>query len=242
VNPRDGGVNHFLELYASDGEELREHNYLYVPAQKGSLFLEFDLQRTETSTDDVLEVRLGDDQGQGPKQVLARLPLETLDPAFIRRCLPIPNNLRNQAHTLTFEIDAAGGPVDSRVRIDNLAFASKCTNKSTATRTIQFGTASFLAHEASGVAIIEVRLSEPADELVTVEFATADGTAKAGLDYAATRSSLNFSPGTTVLFVSVPVNLDGLGDEPVETVKLTLKGPRTAKLGKLKSATLLISS
>jgi hypothetical protein len=141
---------------------------------------------------------------------------------------------------LTFEIDPLFTAVDSAVRLDNLSFVSKCSVKSNVTRTVQFASASVQASEASGVAVIEVRLSEPAEELVTVEFATSSGSAKAGIDYTETKVSLNFNPGDSVVFVSIPLQQDAQPDEGIETVKLTLKLPRGAKLGKLKSAMLQI--
>jgi pimeloyl-ACP methyl ester carboxylesterase len=240
VNPRDNG-NDYLELSDGEGEQIREHNYLYVPAEKGNLYLEFDVRRIDPSNNDVLEVRLGDNRGTGPSQVLARLALSDTDASFARRCVSIPNSLRNQSHTLAFEIDPNGTAVNSVVRIDNLSFASKCSRTSNTTRTVQFANASFAVHEATGTAVIEVRLSDPSDELVAVEFATKSGSAKASIDYTETAQSVIFSPGESVAYVEVPIQQDNQTAEPTETVKLNLRLPRGAKLGKLKAATLSIS-
>ena len=48
-----------------------------------------------------------------------------------------------------------------------------------------------------------VFLSAPSDEVVTVDFATVDGSAVAGVDYAATSGTLTFAPGETSKTVTV---------------------------------------
>jgi large repetitive protein len=53
-----------------------------------------------------------------------------------------------------------------------------------------------------------VTLSGPSDAPVTVDYATADGTASAGSDYAAVSAHLTFAPGETSKSVTVPVNGD----------------------------------
>ncbi len=64
---------------------------------------------------------------------------------------------------------------------------------------------------------------------VTVDYATADGTAVAGLDYQAKSGTLTFSGTTTRLPVPVTVNYD-LFDEPVETFTLQLSGAFNATI------------
>ena len=46
------------------------------------------------------------------------------------------------------------------------------------------------------------------DNAVTVEYATADGTAQAGEDYAATSGTLTFAPHERLKTVDVPINAD----------------------------------
>jgi hypothetical protein len=50
-----------------------------------------------------------------------------------------------------------------------------------------------------------VRLSEPSSTSITVDFATADGTATAGTDYLAKSGTLTFAPGKTVKAALVPI-------------------------------------
>ena len=64
---------------------------------------------------------------------------------------------------------------------------------------------------------------------VTVEYATADGTADAGEDYTETSGTLTFSPGQTSRTISVPVTDDSLA-EYHETFTLTLSNPVNATL------------
>ena len=59
---------------------------------------------------------------------------------------------------------------------------------------------------------LEPRLSRAATQAVTVDYATADGTAKAGEDYTAASGTLTFAPGESSKTVSVAV-LDDAHDE-----------------------------
>ena len=68
---------------------------------------------------------------------------------------------------------------------------------------------------------VPVELSDPVDDTVTVEYATANGTAKAGADYRAARGTVTFSPGETEQFVSVPIVQDRK-TERNETIALNL--------------------
>ena len=64
---------------------------------------------------------------------------------------------------------------------------------------------------------------------VTVDYATSDGTAKAGADYTAKSGTLTFEAGETAKTVSVPV-LDDSHDEDSETLTLTLSNPSGATI------------
>ena len=74
-----------------------------------------------------------------------------------------------------------------------------------------------------------VTLSRAPSGTVTVDYATADGTATAGSDYTATSGTLSFAAGETEKTVSVPVLDDG-HDEGSETLTLTLSNPSGAYL------------
>ena len=75
--------------------------------------------------------------------------------------------------------------------------------------------------EKDGSVLVPVLLGGPAgqasDTPVTVQYTTSDGTATAGVDYAAISGTLNFAPGQTVKNVVVPI-LDA-GREAVEELR-----------------------
>jgi hypothetical protein len=74
-----------------------------------------------------------------------------------------------------------------------------------------------------------VSLSAAAGIPVTVNFATANGTAMAGIDYASTGGTLTFLPGETEREIVVPVLGDTL-DEPNETFFVNLSMPIGASI------------
>ncbi len=73
-----------------------------------------------------------------------------------------------------------------------------------------------------------------ASHRVTVDYATADGTAKAGEDYTATSGTLTFAAGERVKTVSVPILDDG-HDEGHETFLLRLSNVAGAREGDLEA-------
>lgn len=73
-------------------------------------------------------------------------------------------------------------------------------------------------------ATFTVSLSDPVPQTVTVSYATANGTATAGADYAAANGTITFPPGVTSRTVVVAVVPDGL-DEVDETFRLNLSAP-----------------
>jgi hypothetical protein len=80
-----------------------------------------------------------------------------------------------------------------------------------------------------------VTLSTASAQNVTVDFATADGTAVSGSDYQSLNGSLTFSPGETSKTVNVLVNGD-TQNEPDETFLVQLSNPANATLTKAQGA------
>jgi hypothetical protein len=76
-----------------------------------------------------------------------------------------------------------------------------------------------------------VRLSGASDTPVTVNYATKDGTAKAGRDYKRTAGKLTFKPGVTKLTIAVPIVPDK-EKEKLERFTLAFSGPVGATLAK----------
>jgi hypothetical protein len=68
-------------------------------------------------------------------------------------------------------------------------------------------------------------------EVVTVQYATADGSAVAGVDYQATSGTLTFTPPNQLLTVAVPIT-DALVPGPDKTFTLDLSDPTGAVLSK----------
>ena len=86
------------------------------------------------------------------------------------------------------------------------------------------------AVEGRGAAAdFRVTLGRPAAGPVTVDYATADRTARAGSGYSAMRGTLAFAPGETAKTVSVPV-LDGAVDEGSESFVLHLSNAGGARI------------
>ena len=109
--------------------------------------------------------------------------------------------------------------------------------------TVQFSAASYTIDErasAPTTAIIRVTRAGGAASGVTVDFATVDGTARAGSDYTAVAQTLTFGAGETFKDVPVTILPDSLveGDE---TIRLVLANPTGgARLGAIPSAALTI--
>jgi hypothetical protein len=78
-------------------------------------------------------------------------------------------------------------------------------------------------------AVFTISLSAPAAAPVTVNFATANGSATAPADYQVTTGSRTFGPGVTTQTVSVPV-VGETAVEPHETFTLNLSGPVNATI------------
>jgi hypothetical protein len=78
-------------------------------------------------------------------------------------------------------------------------------------------------------AVLTVTLSGTTAQTVTVNYATANGSATAGSDYTAAIGSLTFAPGQTSKTISIVVNGD-TAVEPNETFLVTLSGPVGASL------------
>ncbi len=98
------------------------------------------------------------------------------------------------------------------------------------------------AVEGDGTATVIVTRSGGTSGRATVEYATADGTAKAGEDYTPVRGVLRFAEGQSVRTISVPV-ADDTGVEPAETFGLTLTRPgEGALLGTTTTATVKLLS
>jgi len=106
--------------------------------------------------------------------------------------------------------------------------------------TIEFGAATFSALENAGTATITVNRAGGTNGAVTIDYATADGTAVAGTDYQAASGTLNWADGDAAAKTFTVTLLDNAATDGDLTVNLTLSNPTGgAELG-LSAATLTI--
>ena len=96
--------------------------------------------------------------------------------------------------------------------------------------TVQFSTTFSTVAENAGTATLSVRRLNDTNTLVSVDFATADGTATNGLKYIATNGTLTFVPGITNQTIVVPILNNGFIDG-TKTFKVILSNPINAVLG-----------
>ena len=151
-----------------------------------------------------------------------------------------------QSGTLTIPTSESSATITVTINPDNVdestetfsVLLSKARNasiaKDTGTGTITDDDTSVInvapseAEEGSGGEAVDlvftVTLSNPSAATVTVNYATSDGTAKAGEDYTAASGTLQFKPGEVTKTVAVTVIGDDL-HEANETVVLTLSAP-----------------
>ena len=109
----------------------------------------------------------------------------------------------------------------------------------TTTTTLQFSSAGYSTVESVGVMTITVTRFGNASGLSTVEYSTADETARQGYDYSFTAGTLNFEPGETVKTFSILLS-DGNYVDGDRTLSLKLNNPSGATLGFNSTATLTI--
>ena len=83
--------------------------------------------------------------------------------------------------------------------------------------------------ESAGSLTFTVTLSAASARPVTVDYATADGTATAGTDYTANDGELTFAAGVTERTVTVTIEDDGLDEADAETFRVALTGAVNAQ-------------
>jgi hypothetical protein len=108
--------------------------------------------------------------------------------------------------------------------------------------TVQFKPADYTAAENSGsvtLTVIATRMGDPSD-IIKVDYASADGSAKAPGDYTAVSGTLTFGPGVIEQKITVPLVDDNLIEGP-EDFRVALSNPTKATLGSQPIATVTIS-
>ena len=142
--------------------------------------------------------------------------------------------------TKTFDVDISNDGAAEVNETVNLTLTSGVTTADTSLlsivdndnskTSIQLSSPTYDVNEADGTATITVTLSHAVDADVTVDYATADGSALAGSDYADTYGTLNFTgnvnnggPGTgeTSKTIQIPITQDPDAEDP-ETLTVAL--------------------
>ena len=95
--------------------------------------------------------------------------------------------------------------------------------------TISINSIALFEGDALTTFTFKVNLSRAYDQTITVDFATADGTAGAGTDYIAKSGTLTFKPQTTEGVIDITVLGDTL-KEPDETFNVVLSKPTNATI------------
>jgi len=109
----------------------------------------------------------------------------------------------------------------SGATVDDSQGQGTIVNDDTPTFSITQSVAVAEGNSGASNATFTVTLSPTINQTVTVQYGTADGTAKSSSDYQSTSGTLTFDPGDTSKTIDVPVNGDLLV-EPDETFTVTL--------------------
>ena len=133
--------------------------------------------------------------------------------------------------------DILEGPEDFTVMLSNPSHdAIIARPKGTGTILDDSGNASLrvgdaIVLEEDGVVRFQVSLSHPQHQMVSAEYRTQDGTAKAGEDYEAVSGIVTIAPGTLETVIAVPLLKDGL-DWQEETFSVHLMSAKHAEIEK----------
>jgi hypothetical protein len=104
---------------------------------------------------------------------------------------------------------------------------------------VSFKEPSYTVAEDQGQVTITAELSRPSEQEVTVDYATADGTANAGDDYESANGQLTFPPNETSMSFTVDI-VNNDENEQDEMFNLSLSGAATTPLSMTAQATVTI--
>lgn len=106
--------------------------------------------------------------------------------------------------------------------------------------TLQFAATSYTVAESTGALALTVQRVNNTNTVVSVDYATADGTATKGLKYTAVSGTLAFAADETNQTIVVPILNDGFV-EGTKNFKVVLSNPTNAVLGTRINATVCIT-
>jgi poly(3-hydroxybutyrate) depolymerase len=105
-----------------------------------------------------------------------------------------------------------------------LAWLLAAVSAGLAQSTLQFTSSSYSVNEAAGAVTLTVQRQGDTNNAVSVDYATADGTATAGLRYTAVAGTLPFGAGETSKAFAVPILNNGFADG-TKTFRVILSNP-----------------
>ncbi|MEJ7138764.1 Calx-beta domain-containing protein [Amphibiibacter pelophylacis] len=120
--------------------------------------------------------------------------------SFVVRYAALKDNISEQSETFTLTAKAPQGEA---------VVGTGTITDATGVPTVAISGPA-VVNEAAGTITYTVKLSNPASTDVTVKYATADGTAKAGSDFEATSGTVSFKPGETEKTVTVKITNDAV--------------------------------
>lgn len=104
---------------------------------------------------------------------------------------------------------------------------------------VQFSASNYVVNENAGSVTVGVTRTGNVTMPATINYATSNGTAESTTDYLATSGTLQFAPGETIKYFSVPIVNNGLV-ERAESINLSLSAPAGAVLGSPFTSTITI--
>jgi len=107
------------------------------------------------------------------------------------------------------------------------------------TSTLQFGASGYTVAESAGAVTLTVQRLNDTNTVVSVDYATTDGTATNALKYTAVSGTLAFAAGETNQTIAVPILNEGLVED-TKTFQVILSNPTNALLGTRTTATVSI--
>jgi hypothetical protein len=105
---------------------------------------------------------------------------------------------------------------------------------------VQFTAPAYVVTENGAAAVIMVTRIGSIASTVTVDYATSDGTAVSGRDYAGTSGTLTFNDGETSKTLTIPIQDDAFA-EGDESFRIALTNPSGVSLGSLSEAVITIA-
>jgi hypothetical protein len=167
----------------------------------------------------------------------------TFGPGVTSRTLTVPivrDAVHEASETLLLRLSDATGP-GSALEAQHTAVVTILDNDPAPL--LQFGAPRYAVKEGSGAATLTVRRVGSRANEATVDYATKDGTAQAGADFAQATGTLTFGTDVVTQTLAIPI-VDDPNPEASETLDVTLGNPQPgsgATLGNLTATRVTIT-